>query len=80
MALIQSGDLKAGPAITPERELCKFFQAGRLSFLEAIRALCIVGMLHARIGDGTSVSAYGSRFMRKVVELRLITEQPAYKL
>jgi GntR family transcriptional repressor for pyruvate dehydrogenase complex len=75
MALIASGDLKPGQRLPPERELCKTFQTGRPSLREAIRALCIVGVLNARVGDGTSVSVDGNKFLGKIVEWRLITEQ-----
>lgn len=75
MALIASGDLQPGQRLPSERELCKIFQTGRPSLREAIRALCIVGVLHARVGDGTSVSADGNKFIGKIVEWRVITEQ-----
>jgi GntR family transcriptional regulator, transcriptional repressor for pyruvate dehydrogenase complex len=75
MSLIANGDLKPGQRLTSERELCKIFQIGRPSLREAIRALCIVGVLQARVGDGTSVSADGNKFIGKIVEWRLITEQ-----
>jgi GntR family transcriptional regulator, transcriptional repressor for pyruvate dehydrogenase complex len=74
-ALIASGDLKPGQRLPSERELCKIFQTGRPSLREAIRALCILGVLDARVGAGTSVSADGNKFMGKIVEWRLITEQ-----
>jgi GntR family transcriptional repressor for pyruvate dehydrogenase complex len=75
MSLIASGDLKPGQRLPPERELCKTFQTGRPSLREAIRALCIVGILNARVGDGTSVAPDGKKFLGKIVEWRLITEK-----
>jgi GntR family transcriptional repressor for pyruvate dehydrogenase complex len=73
--LISSGDLKPGQRLPSERELCEHFGASRSSLREALRCLSIVGVLNARVGDGTSVATDGGRFLRKIVEWRLITEK-----
>ena len=75
LALIASGDLKPGQRLPSERELCKNFNAGRSSLREALRCLSIVGVLTARVGEGTSVSASGGKFLGKIVEWRIITEK-----
>jgi GntR family transcriptional repressor for pyruvate dehydrogenase complex len=75
MSLIASGDLKPGQQLPSERELCKHFGAGRSSLREALRCLCIVGVLTARVGEGTSVALDGGKFLGKIVEWRIITEQ-----
>src|SRR6185312_17419439 len=75
MDLISNGDLKAGQRLPSERELCKNFGAGRSSLREALRCLSIVGVLNARVGEGTSVAVDGSKFLGKIVEWRLITEK-----
>jgi GntR family transcriptional repressor for pyruvate dehydrogenase complex len=75
MSLIASGDLKPGQRLPSERELCQHFGAGRSSLREALRCLCIVGVLTARAGEGTSVAADGGKFLGKIVEWRIITEQ-----
>ena len=75
MSLIARGDLKPGQQLPSERELCKQFGAGRSSLREALRCLCIVGVLTARVGEGTSVTLDGGKFLGKIVEWRIITEQ-----
>jgi GntR family transcriptional regulator, transcriptional repressor for pyruvate dehydrogenase complex len=75
MDLIANGDLKPGQRLPSERELCKNFGAGRSSLREALRCLSIVGVLNARVGEGTSVAADGGKFLGKIVEWRLITEK-----
>lgn len=75
MDLISRGDLKPGDHLPSERELCKDFGASRSSLREALRCLSIVGVLDARVGEGTSVAQDGEKFLRKIIEWRLITEQ-----
>ncbi|HEY0263959.1 MAG TPA: FadR/GntR family transcriptional regulator [Granulicella sp.] len=75
MGLIESGDLKPGQRLPPERELCARFGTSRSSVREALRCLAIVGVLHARAGDGTSVSADGGKVLGRIMKWRLITEQ-----
>jgi GntR family transcriptional regulator, transcriptional repressor for pyruvate dehydrogenase complex len=75
MDLISNGDLKSGQRLPSERELCKNFGCGRSSLREALRCLSIVGVLNARVGEGTSVAVDGTKFLGKIVEWRLITEK-----
>jgi GntR family transcriptional repressor for pyruvate dehydrogenase complex len=75
MSLIAKGDLKPGQRLPSERELCKNFGAGRSSLREALRCLCILGVLHARVGEGTSVALDGGKFLGKIVEWRVFTEK-----
>jgi GntR family transcriptional repressor for pyruvate dehydrogenase complex len=50
---IQSGDLKPGDKLPPERELTKMFGVGRSTLREAISALVLVGYLEVIQGRGT---------------------------
>jgi GntR family transcriptional repressor for pyruvate dehydrogenase complex len=75
MDLISRGELKPGDHLPSERELCKDFGASRSSLREALRCLSIVGVLNARVGEGTSVADDGERFLSKIIEWRLITER-----
>jgi len=76
ITLISNGDVKAGERLPTERELCKKFGAGRSSVREALRCLSIMGILRAKVGEGTSVAMDGSKFMETVLEWRIVTEQP----
>jgi len=75
MDLISRGELKPGDHLPSERELCKDFGASRSSLREALRCLSIVGVLNARVGEGTSVAEDGEKFLRKIIEWRLITQR-----
>jgi len=75
MTLIANGDLKPGQRLPSERDLCASFDVGRSSLREALRCLSIMGVLSARVGDGTRVAKDGSKFFSKVCEWRLISEQ-----
>jgi GntR family transcriptional repressor for pyruvate dehydrogenase complex len=75
MGLIETGDLQPGQRLPSERELCVRFGAGRSSLREALRCLSIVGVLDARVGEGTSVAKDGERFLGRILQWRLITEQ-----
>jgi len=75
MDLIANGDLKPGQRLPSERDLCKNFGTGRSSLREALRCLSIVGVLNARVGEGTTVAADGGKFLGKIIEWRLITEK-----
>jgi GntR family transcriptional repressor for pyruvate dehydrogenase complex len=75
MNLISTGDLKPGQRLPSERELCRDFHAGRSSLREALRCLSIMGVLNARVGEGTSVALDGAKFMGKIIEWRMITER-----
>jgi len=76
MELISNGSLRPGQRLPSERELVEHFQASRPSVREALRGLAIVGVLNARVGDGTSVAVNPGLFMRKVMELGMVTEKP----
>lgn len=75
MKQISSGSLQPGQRLPSERELCKQFNAGRSSLREALRCLSIMGVLTARVGEGTSVATSGSKFLGTVMEWRVITER-----
>jgi len=73
--LIASGAVKAGDRLPTERDLCERFSAGRSSVREALRCLSIMVILTAKVGEGTSVAMDGSKFLEKVLEWKIVTEQ-----
>ncbi len=54
--LISSGEFTAGARLPTERALTQRFGISRSSLREAVRALALVGVLEARVGDGTYVT------------------------
>jgi GntR family transcriptional regulator, transcriptional repressor for pyruvate dehydrogenase complex len=75
LSLIAKGELRPGQRLPSERELCKNFGAGRSSLREALRCLCIVGVLSARVGEGTSVAINGGKFLGNIIKWRIMTER-----
>lgn len=75
VGLIERGELQPGQRLPSERELCVRFGTGRSSLREALRCLSIVGVLRARVGDGTSVALDSGKFLGKVLQWRMITER-----
>lgn len=57
LALVQSGNLKPGQQLPPERELAATLEVSRPSLREALRALSLLGVLRIRQGGGVYVSA-----------------------
>jgi GntR family transcriptional repressor for pyruvate dehydrogenase complex len=75
MKQISIGNLQPGQRLPSERDLCKSFNAGRSSLREALRCLSIMGVLNARVGEGTSVAIDGSKFLETVMQWCFITEK-----
>jgi DNA-binding FadR family transcriptional regulator len=84
--LITSGEWPVGKRIPPESELVAQLGLSRNTVREALRSLVHTGMLEARVGDGTYVSALSelqTPFVRRVnrarledaVELRAVLER-----
>jgi GntR family transcriptional regulator, transcriptional repressor for pyruvate dehydrogenase complex len=73
--LISSGELTPGQRLPSERDLCMRFGAGRSSLREGLRCLSIMGVLTARVGEGTSVAADGSKFLDTVLQWRMSMER-----
>ena len=57
LGLIQSGNLKPGQKLPPERELSTILDVSRPSLREALRALSLLGVVNIRQGGGIYVSS-----------------------
>lgn len=55
--MITSGQLTAGSRLPVEKELASELRVSRGSLREGVRALCIMGVLETRQGDGTYVTS-----------------------
>jgi len=55
-AMVQSGNLKAGDKLPPERELTSIFNVSRPSLREAMRSLSIMGIVESRQGGGAFIT------------------------
>ncbi|WP_308466471.1 FadR/GntR family transcriptional regulator [Rathayibacter soli] len=55
--MITNGSLKAGSRLPVEKELAVSLGVSRGSLREGVRALCIMGVLETRQGDGTYVTS-----------------------
>jgi GntR family transcriptional regulator, transcriptional repressor for pyruvate dehydrogenase complex len=54
--VIESGQIKPGGKLPPERELSRMLNVSRPSLREALRALNLLGILENRVGSGTYLS------------------------
>lgn len=57
LSLIQSGNLKPGQQLPPERALAETLDVSRPSLREALRALSLLGVVRIRPGGGAFVTA-----------------------
>lgn len=65
---IKNGELKSGDKLTNERELSEKLGVSRVPIREAICALSTIGILEARQGNGTYVSAYNPSVIGKMIQ------------
>ncbi|MDE3000832.1 MAG: FadR/GntR family transcriptional regulator [Gemmatimonadota bacterium] len=72
--LISRDVLKPGDRLPPERSLCKQFDVGRTSLREALRTLAVMGILEARVGEGTFVSDNTGRYLEKSLSWGLLLD------
>jgi GntR family transcriptional repressor for pyruvate dehydrogenase complex len=90
LSIISDGKYKVGDKLPPERVLMKQLDVGRSSLREAMGALILTGILSARPGRGTFVSAQpdvlsarsltwrvqmGRERIEELVETRIVLEQ-----
>ena len=64
ITLISNGELKSGQRLPSERDLCTRFGARALIAARSASLSLDLGVLNARVGEGTSVAMDGSKFWR----------------
>jgi DNA-binding FadR family transcriptional regulator len=62
-SMITSGQLEAGSRLPVEKDLALALGVSRGSLREGVRALCIMGVLETRQGDGTYVTSLDSSLL-----------------
>src|SRR5205809_1237393 len=55
-ALLESGELRAGSRLPPERELAEMLGISRPSLRTALKALSVMGIIRAKPGAGTYIA------------------------
>ena len=68
MDLIAGGQLAPGQRLPSERDLCKEFGVGRTSLREGLRSLVAMGILEARVGEGTFVRREGGNLLENALQ------------
>jgi GntR family transcriptional repressor for pyruvate dehydrogenase complex len=58
VGLLQTGKVKPGDKLPPERTLAELFQVSRASIREAFSAMEIIGLIEVRPGDGSFVTDF----------------------
>ena len=74
-ALIASSVLKPGDRIPSEKQLCRQFRVGRTSVREALRSLCVMGVLESHAGEGTFVSLSPARHLERALQWGLLLDR-----
>lgn len=67
--LIMSGELATGEKLPSERELMDYFDIGRSSLREAIKAVEVLGLIEVRVPEGTFVTDNLGEFFTKHLAL-----------
>jgi GntR family transcriptional repressor for pyruvate dehydrogenase complex len=67
--LIENGEVRPGDRLAPERELARQAGVGRPGVREGLRALAAMGIIRARPGAGTFISAGPLKFAGEVLGL-----------
>lgn len=70
---IVSGDVLPGEKLPSERELAERLAIGRTSVREALKVLEAIGLVEARIGDGTFITANVGASLGRTIGLSLMT-------
>src|SRR5699024_6742476 len=69
--MIKKGELEIGDKIPPERNLAEHFGVGRATIREEIKSRTSMGLLEARLGEGTSVRRVDSDDIKQQLQWSL---------
>jgi len=69
---LQSGHLKPGSKLPPERELAANLGVSRSSLREALKALSVMGVLESRVADGTYVRSNASSSIAESLQFSIL--------
>ena len=69
---LQSGHLKPGSKLPPERELATNLGVSRSSLREALKALSVMGVLESRVADGTYVRSNASSSIAESLQFSIL--------
>jgi DNA-binding FadR family transcriptional regulator len=75
LSLMQSGQLRAGDRLPPERKLAEQFEVNRQAVREALSALQLLGVVQTRPGSGTVIAVRASAATDILSEVRQLDEQ-----
>ena len=77
--MITSGQLGPGSRLPIERDLAVSLGVSRGSLREGVRALCIMGVLETRQGDGTYVTSLDSRLLLAPMGFMVDLQSPEHR-
>ncbi len=76
--LLETGNLRPGSRLPPEPQLAEMLHVSRSSLREALKGLVFLGLIRARPGDGTYVTASPVRVMSRHFQLMMLLHEIKY--
>jgi GntR family transcriptional repressor for pyruvate dehydrogenase complex len=77
--MITSGQLRPGSRLPIEKDLAVVLGVSRGSLREGVRALCIMGVLETRQGDGTYVTSLDSKLLLAPMGFMVDRQSPEHR-
>ena len=78
-SMITRGELSAGSRLPIEKDLAVALSVSRGSLREGVRALCIMGVLETRQGDGTYVTSLDSELLLAPMAFMVELQSPEHR-
>jgi GntR family transcriptional repressor for pyruvate dehydrogenase complex len=79
MSFLLSGAVRPGERIPAERQLAETLGVGRSTLRESLKVLTVLGLLEARLGDGTYLKKADSELLPGVIEWGLLLGEKSTK-